>query len=78
MLVLATDSRGLLHYELFVLPRGLAMLDSRFRLQRTSHKHTLHLCKATLTVCTPELKVPDLQRTIGIFGNPDLCCRQFS
>ena len=54
------------------------MLDSRFRLQRTSLKHTLHLCKAMLTVCTPDLKVPDLQWTIGIFGNPDLGCLQFS
>ena len=47
------------------------MLDSRFRLQRISHKHTLHLCKTTLTVCTPDLKAPDLHWTIGIFGNPD-------
>ena len=78
MLVLATDSRGSLHSELFVLSRGLAMLNSRFRLQRISHEHTLHLCKATLTVCTPDLKVPDLQRTIEILGNPDLCCPQFS
>ena len=78
MLVPATDSRGVSHSELFVLSRGLAMLDSRFLLQRTSHKHTLHLCKATLTVCTPDLKVPDLQWTIGIFGNPDSCCLQFS
>ena len=33
------------------------MIDSRFRLQRTSHKRALHLCKAMLTVCTPDLKV---------------------
>ena len=33
------------------------MLDSRFRLQRISQKHTLHLCKATLTVCTPKLQL---------------------
>ena len=78
MLVPATDSRGLSHSELFVLSRGLAMLDRRFRLRRISQKHTLHLCKATLTVCTPDLQVPDLQWTIGIFGNPDSCCLQFS
>ena len=36
------------------------MLDSRVRPPRTSHKHTLHLCKATLTVCRPDLKAPDL------------------
>ena len=47
------------------------MLGSRFRLQRISKKNTLHLCKATLTVCTPDLKAPDLHWTIGIFGNPD-------
>ena len=44
------------------------MLDSRFRLRRISHKHTLHLCKATLTVCTPDLKASDLHWTIGIFS----------
>ena len=52
MLVPTTDSRGLSHFELFVLSRELAILDCRFRLQRISHKHTLHLCKATLTVRT--------------------------
>ena len=78
MLVLATVSRSSLHSELFVLSRGLAMLDSHFRLQRTSHKHTLHLCKATLTACTPDVKTPDLHWTTGIFGNPDLCCPQYS
>ena len=54
------------------------MLDSRFRLQRISHQHTLHLCKATLTVCTSDLIAPDLQGTIGFFENPDSCCLQFS
>ena len=44
------------------------MLDRRFRLQRMSHKHTHHLCKATLTVCTPDLKAPDLHWTIGDFS----------
>ena len=78
MLVPVTDSRGLSHSELFVLSRGLAMLDSRFRLQQMSKKHTLHLCKATLTVCTPDLKAPDLHWTIGSFGNPDPCYLQFS
>ena len=78
MLAPTTDSRSLVHSELFVLSRGLAMLDNRFRLQRTSHKHTLHLCKTTLRMCTPDLKVPDHQRTIGMFGNPDSCCPQFS
>ena len=52
MLVPVTDSRGLSHFELIVLSRGLAKLDSRFRLQRISQKHMLHLCKATLTDCT--------------------------
>ena len=70
MLVPVTDSRGLSHFELFVLSRGLAMLDSRFRLQRISFGHTLHLSRATLTVGTPDLKAPGLQWTIGIFGNP--------
>ena len=74
----STTSKGLSHSELFVLSRGLAMLDSRFRPQRISHKHTLHLFKATLTVCTPDLKTPDLRWTRGIFGNPDSCCLQFS
>ena len=78
MLLPAAESRGLSHSELSVLSRGLAMLDGRFRPQRISHKHTLHLCKATLTVCTPDLQVPDLQWTIGIFRNPDLCCLQFA
>ena len=78
MLVPVTDTRGLSHSELFVLSRGLAMLNGRFRLQRISHKHTLHLCKATLTVCTPDLKVLDFHWTIGIFGNPNSCCLQFS
>ena len=41
------------------------MLDSRFLLQRISHKHTLHLCKAMLTVCTPDLKVPDFHGQWG-------------
>ena len=49
------------------------MLDSRFRPQRISHEHTLHLCKATPTVCTPDLKATDLHWTIGIFGNRDSC-----
>ena len=39
---------------------------------------TLHLCKATLTVCRPDLEAPDLHWTVGIFGNPDSCCLQFS
>ena len=77
MLAPVTDSRGLSHSALFVLSRGLAMLDSRFRLQRTSHKHTLHLCKATLTVCRLALKASYLHWTVGIFGNPDSSCLQF-
>ena len=54
------------------------MLDSRFRLQRTSHKHTLHLCRATLTVRTPDLQVPALQWTIGISDTRlrDIFCSQ--
>ena len=62
----------------FVFSRGLAMLDSRVRPPRTSHKHTLHLCKATLTVCRPDLKAPDLHWATRIFGNPDSGCLQFS
>ena len=46
MLVPVTDSRGLSHSELFVPSRGLAVHDCRFRAQRISHKHTLHLCKS--------------------------------
>ena len=61
MSVSVTDSRSLSHSELFVLSRGLAMLDSRFRLQRISHK-------AMLTMCTPDLKAPDLHWAIRIFG----------
>ena len=41
-----------------MLSRGLAMLDSRFRPRRISHKHTLHLFKATITMCARDLKVP--------------------
>ena len=78
MLVTVTDSTSLSHSELFVLSRGLAMLDSRFRLQRISHEHTLHLCKATLAVSTPDLKAPDIQWTIAIFENPDSCDLQVS
>ena len=77
MLVPGTDSKGLSHSELFLLSRGLAMLGSRFRPQRISHKHTLHLCFATLTVCRPDLKAPDLHWTIRIFENPDSCCLHF-
>ena len=77
MLVPVTGSGGLSHSEPFVLSRGLAMLDSRFRLQRISHMPTLRLCKATLTVRTPDLKAPDLHWTIGIFGNPDSWSLQF-
>ena len=40
------------------------MLDCRFRPQRILHKHALHLCKATLTVCTPDLKSSDLRWTV--------------
>ena len=69
MLVPVTDSKGLSHSEVFVLSRGLAMLDGRFHPQRISQKHTIHLCKAKITVCRPDLKAPDLQWTAGIFGN---------
>ena len=65
MLVPATHSRSLSHSDLFVFSRGPAMLDSRFRLQWTSHEHKLHLCKATLTVCTPDL---EFQISIGQAG----------
>ena len=70
MLVPVTDSRGLPHSELFVLPSGLAMLENRFRLQRISHKYTLQFCKVMPTVCTPDLKAPDLHWTVWFFGNP--------
>ena len=43
------------------------MLDEcRYRPRRISQKHTLQLCKATatLSVCAPDLKAPDLHWTI--------------
>ena len=65
MSVPITDSRGLSLSELFVLWRGLAMLHGRVRRQRISHKHMLHLCKATLTVLRLIWK---LQIFIGLSG----------
>ena len=74
MLLVAPDSNYLLHSELFVLSEGLAMLDSRCRLQRVSFKHTLHFCKATLAMCMYDSNVPDPEWTIVIFENPESCC----
>ena len=70
-------SRGLSRSEPFVHRKVLAMLDHRFRPPLISHKHTVHLCRVTLTMCRPDLQAPDLHWTTGIFGNPDSCYLQF-
>ena len=68
-----SDSKGLSHSEL-PSHEGLPCLKAASVLCGSHTSTRFIFCKATLTVCTPDLQVPDLQWTIGTFGNPDSCC----